>query len=439
MNEVWSRFMKPLEERLSELPDKRTGSNQFIKMKDIGLSAFSVFFTQCASFLEHQRAMQSREGQNNGRSLFHIEHIPSDSHIRAMLDEVPPGELFPVFFQWFNLLESEGALESFRSIDGTYLVALDGLHYFQSEKISCDACQHAHHEKTGKTSYFHSLVSAVLVHPDSPHVLPLIPSFVEPQVGHEKQDCEREATKRWCYGLGAAYAAKGVTLLGDDLYSCQSIVESVVQQGFHFIFVAKPTSHKTLYEWVDASETLGTLPTVSKTVCTARGYQTWHCRYLNQVPLRDKEAVLVNWCEVTIRNQQEEVIFRNSTITDFAIDEHNVMTIVKSGRARWKIENEHNNTLKNQGYLLEHNFGHGHRFLAMTLVTMIFLSFFLHTALHLLDEQVRALRKHYPRVEFFRHLRLLLMYAYFGSWSALTSTMVAACQRVPRRRRRDSG
>ena len=53
MNEVWSRFMKPLEERLSELLDKRTGNNPFIKMKDIGLSAFSVFFTQCSSFLEH--------------------------------------------------------------------------------------------------------------------------------------------------------------------------------------------------------------------------------------------------------------------------------------------------------------------------------------------------------------------------------------------------
>ena len=84
------------------------------------------------------------------------------------------------------------------------------------------------------------------------------------------------------------------------------------------------------------------------------------------MPLRDKEAVLVNWCEVTVRNPQEEVIFRNSYITDFVIDDRNVMTLVKSGRARWKIENEHHNTLKNQGYLLEHNFGHGHRFLAMT-------------------------------------------------------------------------
>ena len=44
MNEVWSRFTNLLEERLLEWLDKRTGNNQFIKMKDIGLSAFFGIF-----------------------------------------------------------------------------------------------------------------------------------------------------------------------------------------------------------------------------------------------------------------------------------------------------------------------------------------------------------------------------------------------------------
>ena len=47
--------------------------------------------------------------------------------------------------------------------------------------------------------------------------------------------------------------------------------------------------------------------------------------------------------------------------TDITITEDNIIELVKGGRARWKIENEAFNTLKNQGYHLEHNFGHGEK------------------------------------------------------------------------------
>ena len=75
---VFERCLSQIEERFSQLPDKRVGSNRFIKMKDIGLSAFSVFFTQALSFLEHQRALKAREGYDNADSLFNVDHIPSD-------------------------------------------------------------------------------------------------------------------------------------------------------------------------------------------------------------------------------------------------------------------------------------------------------------------------------------------------------------------------
>ena len=86
-----------LEKRFSQLPDQRVGDNKFIAMKDIGLSAFSVFFTQSSSFLEHKRLMSKRQGKCNAGSLFKIDHIPSDNHIRNLLDPVLPSEVFPVF------------------------------------------------------------------------------------------------------------------------------------------------------------------------------------------------------------------------------------------------------------------------------------------------------------------------------------------------------
>ena len=205
--------IQKIEQRFSELPDKRVGKNCFIKMKDIGLSAFSVFFMQCSSFLEHQRAMQNREGHNNANSLFKIDHIPSDNHIRDILDGVPPSEIFPVFTTLLNVLSDSGALDQFRHVSNQLLLPLDGLHYFSSKHISCEQCSQQQH-KNGEITYSHSMMTATLVHPDRSEVLPLIPMFIAPQDGHEKQDCEREACKRWLRGIGPQYASLGVTLLG---------------------------------------------------------------------------------------------------------------------------------------------------------------------------------------------------------------------------------
>ena len=48
--------------------------------------------------------------------------------------------------------------------------------------------------------------------------------------------------------------------------------------------------------------------------------------------------------------------YRNAWVTDLVPTAGSVARIVRAGRARWKIENEGFNTLKNQGYHLEHNF-----------------------------------------------------------------------------------
>ena len=78
-------------------PDKRNGENTQFSIEDIGLSCFSVFFTQSPSFLAFQNSMQKNKGVNNAQSLFGIQKIPSDNHIRDMLDVVPPETIFPVF------------------------------------------------------------------------------------------------------------------------------------------------------------------------------------------------------------------------------------------------------------------------------------------------------------------------------------------------------
>jgi hypothetical protein len=427
-SEIFSDMVQYLGQRFSELPDCRKGDNTFIEMKEVGLSAFSVFFNQYPSFLEHQRAMQRRCSKNNARSLFSIEHIPSDNHIRHLLDPVPPSEIFPVFDYALTQIKEEGLLNDFRWLSNQLLMAVDGLHYFTSKQISCESCSCKHH-RDGSITYSHSMVSATLVHPQRSEVLPLPPEFIEPQEGHDKQDCEREALKRWLDVRGNHYSLLGVTLLGDDLYACQPICEKALEKKFHYIFTCQMESHQCLYEWIDSLEKGGGISRFESVVREKNKKYRYCCRYVNQVPLRDgDDALNVNWCGIEVYNEPGERVYSGAFITDHVITTDNGVAISQAGRTRWKTENEHNNTLKNHGYHLEHNFGHGQQHLASLLATLILLSFLFHTALMLLDRRYQLIRSDLPRQMFFQQLRTLLFYMYFATWNALMECMLQACE-----------
>ena len=64
-----------------------------------------------------------------------------------------------------------------------------------------------------------------------------------------------------------------------------------------------------------------------------------------------------------------------SWVTDLTITKENAAELVRGGRARWKIENETFNTLKNQGYQFEHNFGHGEENLSVVFAMLMMLTF----------------------------------------------------------------
>jgi len=184
------------------------------------LGAFSTFFTQSPSFLANQKNLQKAKGQSNAQRLFHLQEIPSDNHIRQMLDPVPPEKLFPCYDAAFESLRQAGHLESWRVLQDTFLIALDGTWYHSSDKIHCPNCSCLEHKSGGKT-YYHSTVTPVLVAPGHEHAIPLRPEFITPQDGHTKQDCEIAAAKRWLEKNAAQYAPLQATLLGDDLYAHQ--------------------------------------------------------------------------------------------------------------------------------------------------------------------------------------------------------------------------
>ena len=198
--------------------------------------------------------------------------------------------------------------------------------------------------------------------------------------------------------------------------------EVLLQQQFNFILVCRPDSHQTLYEWLEGL----TLPTVTLKRWTGKVEEIYTYRYLNQVPLRDgADALLVNWCELTVTRADGKLLYQNAFATNHLITDETVAAIVLAGRTRWKVENENNNTLKTKGYNLEHNFGHGKKHLSSLLATLNILALLFHTLLELLDEKYRLLRAHLPtRKTFFDDLRALTRYLYFESWDHLLTFMI---------------
>ena len=271
--------------QLERLPDHRTGKNTSYSIKDAALGAFSVFFTQSPSFLAHQRAMEQSKGCSNAGSLFQIEKTPCDVHIRSLLDPIPPQHLYPLFNAVWQALEQSGELKQFRVLDEQLLVSMDGTSYFSSKAIHCANCQHRTTAK-GDTSYYHTAITPVIVAPGRSEVISLAPEYITPQDGHEKQDCERMAAKRWVEQQADHFKPYGVTLLGDDLYCNQPLCELILDQKFNFIFVCKPDSHQILYEWLDSLAASEDIDQSTLRRFNGRFTEVVTCRFVEDIPLR---------------------------------------------------------------------------------------------------------------------------------------------------------
>jgi hypothetical protein len=417
-----------LSQAIRKIPDPRQASNATrYRLSDVLVGAFSVFFMQCESFLEHQRQMQSRRGKDNAQSLFGLGEIPSTPQIRNLLDEVEAVSLFEVFFKIYAALMQDGYLQPYQQWNGQLLVALDGTEYFKSQKIHCQCCS-SRTRKNGSVTYFHQAILPVIVAPSQTQVIALAPEFITPQDGHGKQDCEVAAAKRWISAHAARLQPQPITLLGDDLYSHQPMCEHCLQHHLSFIFTCLPESHPALYDWLNYLEANGEIKTLETQHWNKRTQEIYRYRYVNQIPLRDTQpTLLVNWCEFTLLRQSDgKVLYSSAFVTNHLLTSETVPQVVSGGRSRWKTENENHNVLKTKGYHLEHNFGHGQHHLASGLLTLNVLAFLFHTVLHLVDRSYQQIRQQRgTRKGFFQDMLALTKYIWFESWQHLLDFMLS--------------
>jgi hypothetical protein len=268
------------------------------------------------------------------------------------------------------------------------------------------------------------MLAATVVAPGHAMALPLMPEFIAPQDGAEKQDCERNGAKRWLATHGERVKGLRPVYLGDDLFACQSIAEAIVAAGGDFLLTAKPSSHKALYDFMDGAA-LDERTVRPKTPGKRLAYRY---RWFSEAPLRDggeDAAMLVNWLGITVTDAKGKVTYDGAFVTSLPITADSVVEIAACARARWKVENEGFNVLKSNGYHLEHNFGHGRQNLAMMFAAMNLLAFAVHTVCDCLDQlwiEARAAKR--ARTRFFEHLRTITAYLVFPDWQTLMRTLI---------------
>lgn len=410
---------KQVRERLKHAKDFRNQSYVKISQVDALMSGFAMFTLKIPSLLQLDDFRNNDGRVCNLKNLFGIETIPSDTSMREILDEVNPQDLRPAFKDIFRVLQRGKALEPFTYIDGKYLVAIDGTGYFSSDTVHCSSCLEKHHKQSGKTTYYHQMLGAVVIHPDQKVVIPLCPEPIIKQDGETKNDCERNACRRILEKIREDHPRLPIIITEDGLSSNAPHIRDLKQFRMSFILGAKPGDHKFLFEEFSlAGSRIKEL--------LIREEKTVHIlRYVNAIQLNESSKdITVNFLDHSIF-EPNGVEKHFSWVTDIEINDENVYSIAKGGRARWKIENETFNTLKNQGYEFEHNYGHGDKNLSVVLAFLMMLAFLVDQAQLLSSKIVQAaLEKVKRKKELYRKVRGLFDHFIFHSWGELYAAIV---------------
>jgi hypothetical protein len=348
------------------ITDHRPGTPK-IPLPDALMSAFAMFSLKSPSLL----AFDDERKEGNLQQVYGIGQVPCDTRMREILDPVDPESLRPLFKSVFGALQRGKALEEMVFVDGHYLLALDGTSYFSSQEIHCESCLERHH-RNGTVTYSHQMLGAALLHPDRREVIPLMPEPIIKQDGTEKNDCERNAAKRFLSKLRQDHPHLKLIVTEDSLSSNAPHIRTLIDHDCHYILGVKEGDHAFLFEKVAQAERAARVTYYER---EDRQHGLHHrFRFTSDLPLNEANPdIRVNFLECWEWDGDQMQHF--SWVTDLRVTKGTVFQIMRGGRARWGIENETFNTLKNQGYQFEHNFGHGYQHLSVVFALLMMLAF----------------------------------------------------------------
>jgi hypothetical protein len=403
-------LLKRVRSQFEKVPDIAAGRK--IKLSDCLMSGLAVFGLKMPSLLQFDEQRSVDRVKHNLTTLYQIETVPCDTYLRERLDDVNFSYLRKPFNRIFASLQRQKVIERYRYYEEHHLISLDGTGCFSSHEVHCESCCVKNH-KDGSKTYYHQMLAAVMIHPDEKTVIPLAPEPILKQDGKRKNDCERNAAKRLLESLRREHPYLKMIIVEDALSANAPHIRLIKRLKMRYIIGVKPADHAYLFEFIRA------VKNQEKEERDSDG--TIHrYRWFNGAPLNDSnEDCKVNFLEYEEISPKGKVQ-HFTWITDIPLMPSTVRLVMKGGRARWKIENETFNTLKNQGYHFEHNFGHGYQYLSTVMAMLMFLAFLIDQAQETCCEFFqRALKKSKKRIRLWENMRGLFQHFYILSWQDL--------------------
>ncbi|PID44203.1 MAG: transposase [Proteobacteria bacterium] len=367
-------LLKSIREQFDKIAEpKTTVKDPEISFSNVIMSGLAVFALKYPSLLKFDNNRKNHKIKSNLSSLFGIERAPCDTQMRERLDQLPALMLRPAVIHIHKKLQQTGVINSYRHINGELLIACDGTDYFRSEKVSCSSCN-VKKKSNGVIEYSHQALGCSIVHPDKKQVFPLFHEDIHKKGNETKNDCEQNAAKRLLPAIKEVYKNDKITILTDSINSKAPFVKLLISMDFNFILAAKPGDHPFLFDTFDQfiKEGRTTEFEIIRNDGTILGY-----RFCNDLPLnKSNQDIRINFLEHweipakgSYKNKEKVFTF----VTQHPLEEKTVAAVAEGGRTRSKIENETFNTLKNNGYHFEHNYGHGKKHLASVFVSLMFL------------------------------------------------------------------
>lgn len=351
--------------------------NTTIPLVDCLLSGLAVFKMKSPSLLQFEKTVRGDPAvKKNLRTLFRVSKVPCDTQMRSRLDEVNHADVRPVFKSLMARAQRNKLLAPYAFYEGHYLVPIDGSGYFSSNKVHCNKCLTKKH-RDGRITYHHQALTAAIASPHMKQVLPFAPEPILRADGSTKNDCERNAAKRLTDQFRRDHPKLKIIILGDGLYSNAPFIRHIRDHKMSFILVAKQSDHEYLFDWVKYAEAEEFAEVGPK------GIKKRRYRYVNGAPLNDSnEDCRVNVLQFWETDKEGKE--RHWTwVTDIELTKKTAKVVMTGGRTRWKIENETFNTLKNQGYNFEHNYGHGKKNLSTNFMYLMMCAFLMDQILEL--------------------------------------------------------
>jgi hypothetical protein len=390
-------LIKLVREGFKSIKDHR-GYNSTYSLPDLLSAGFAIFSLKDPSLLAFREQFPQRS--ENLKRIYGIERIPEDTALREGLDGIDPALLQAQFKPMLERLRLEGVVENRQVLGGYTLLAGDGTQHFCSSSRSCPHCLTKQH-RNGSTTYHHQLLAAVWVQPGEKTVFPVAVEPIVRQDGRQKNDCELNAAKRLIPRIRQAMPNDRLLLTLDALYANAPLIRVLKEQDISFLISIKEGYVLIQTERLAEQGALKEISwEVDGRICAIR--------FANNLILNGQnQDLLVNYLEyVEVDAQSAEILFFSSWITDLPINEDNTREMVTVARTRWKIENETFNTLKNQGYYLEHNYGHGKEYLATNFAILTFLAFLIDQMAQCLDNSFqKALAVYQTKRAFWEKVR----------------------------------